>query len=380
METFYIIALSITAIALIILLSYVGMQMAYYRNEDTTYPPVAANCPDFWKANGNGKCTVPDASAIGGGFCGNSDTKVNPTGVYLPIDTSSINSNLARGLTNDTKYPVEGTNIFHTFMNIPLVQANGKNCTVDVTVKYDIDGKVDGEGNAKGKDGKIDKITVNTHGTGYIAGNATIAQNALGQDNDISVELDNTTPTLTDMNEPILNYNVNQGQLQLGNIYNNPTDLITASGKYTVPVNTDGSGTGCKVEVETAGNTITSVKVLESGSGYKYGDKITIPPNLIGGSTTQTTATFGLSDNDCIPLSSDGDDPTGGIQNIGSIYNDVGTSHLTKNNTHGYDASSASIDFSSNDWGVGASAICKKKIWASQYGLVWDGITNYNGC
>ena len=38
------------------------------------------------------------------------------------------------------------------------------------------------------------------------------------------------------------------------------------------------------------------------------------------------------------------------------------------------------IDFSSNDWGVGASAICKKKIWASQYGLVWDGITNYNGC
>lgn len=28
----------------------------------------------------------------------------------------------------------------------------------------------------------------------------------------------------------------------------------------------------------------------------------------------------------------------------------------------------------------GKSAICAQKLWANQNGLVWDGVSNYNGC
>ena len=376
METFYIIALSITTIALIFLLSYVGMQMSYYRNDDATYPPVAASCPDFWKSNDDGKCEVPNTIS-GAGFCGiSNDIKVNNTFVYLPTDTAVVNG-LVSNLTTNESYPVDQGNTYHTFMNIPLMQTAGKDCTLNVTVKYVADvTSTDDNGNsiATGINGIIDSIEVNTHGTGYIEGNATIAENALGTNDEFELALTTTAPT-----GDASKYNVNPPQLQLGNIYNTPTDLITAEGTYTVSVNTNGSGTGCKVVVVTDDNTIASVTVSESGSGYKAGDIITIPPNQIGGSTTQTTASFGLFEGKCTDPNGTGD-ASGGIQNIGSVYNSIGSSNLTTNNTHGYDATSTTIDFSSNDWGVGASAICKKKIWASQYGLVWDGITNYNGC
>jgi len=67
MEPFYLIALSIALIALIIILTYVGMQMSYYRDKDTTYPPVVSSCPDFWKVSEDEptKCVIPNADANG---------------------------------------------------------------------------------------------------------------------------------------------------------------------------------------------------------------------------------------------------------------------------------------------------------------------------
>jgi len=77
-----------------------------------------------------------------------------------------------------------------------------------------------------------------------------------------------------------------------------------------------------------------------------------------------------------------------GIKNVGTIYNETedATSgdttynlQLTTDNTPGLNASSG-IDFSHAGWGVGSGAICKKRTWANQYGLTWDGISNYNSC
>jgi len=39
-----------------------------------------------------------------------------------------------------------------------------------------------------------------------------------------------------------------------------------------------------------------------------------------------------------------------------------------------------SIDFNDPNWGImpGKSTTCAKQDWANQYGIVWDGVTNYN--
>jgi hypothetical protein len=38
------------------------------------------------------------------------------------------------------------------------------------------------------------------------------------------------------------------------------------------------------------------------------------------------------------------------------------------------------IDFTDAKWGSTSAATCAKKRWADQYGLFWDGVTNYNDC
>jgi hypothetical protein len=46
----------------------------------------------------------------------------------------------------------------------------------------------------------------------------------------------------------------------------------------------------------------------------------------------------------------------------------------------GEDAGVGIIDFTDAKWGSSSAATCTKKRWADQYGLFWDGVTNYNGC
>ena len=68
-----------------------------------------------------------------------------------------------------------------------------------------------------------------------------------------------------------------------------------------------------------------------------------------------------------------------GIQNVGSIYSGTAL-QLNSTNTPGLDTQANNIKFSDATWGVGSAATCKKQKWANQYGLVWDGISNYNSC
>jgi len=52
METFYIIVLSVAVGLLILLLTYIGIKMAYYRTSGSNpFPPISSSCPDNWVAS-----------------------------------------------------------------------------------------------------------------------------------------------------------------------------------------------------------------------------------------------------------------------------------------------------------------------------------------
>lgn len=61
MESFYLIVIAVATLALILLLTYVGLLMTYYKDKDTAYPPVAASCPDIWEVSNidKTKCVIP---------------------------------------------------------------------------------------------------------------------------------------------------------------------------------------------------------------------------------------------------------------------------------------------------------------------------------
>lgn len=48
--------------------------------------------------------------------------------------------------------------------------------------------------------------------------------------------------------------------------------------------------------------------------------------------------------------------------------------------TYGLDASKTYLNFNDKGWATAdKSATCAKKTWAKQYGILWDGVSNYNG-
>ena len=70
-------------------------------------------------------------------------------------------------------------------------------------------------------------------------------------------------------------------------------------------------------------------------------------------------------------------------KNIGSIYdnkNGMVSLQLNQSNTNGISSDNKGIDFDSPNWGTGKSLICAQQKWANTYGILFDGISNYNGC
>ena len=59
-----------------------------------------------------------------------------------------------------------------------------------------------------------------------------------------------------------------------------------------------------------------------------------------------------------------------------------GNKALNNTNTpNGFIPADTSVDFSVVGWSAGGkSAMCEQKKWASENGILWDGVTNYNGC
>ena len=79
--------------------------------------------------------------------------------------------------------------------------------------------------------------------------------------------------------------------------------------------------------------------------------------------------------------------PRNGKKNTGGIYNMAGDLLLTPSNTPGLNtdttkySGSVYLDITNTGWtAAGKSTDCRKKKWADERGLMWDGITNYNGC
>lgn len=71
--------------------------------------------------------------------------------------------------------------------------------------------------------------------------------------------------------------------------------------------------------------------------------------------------------------------PDSGSKNTGSIYGANNQVNLNTNSTYGY--INGTVDFNNNGWSSGGTnAVCNKKKWANVNGIVWDGITNFNGC
>lgn len=64
-----------------------------------------------------------------------------------------------------------------------------------------------------------------------------------------------------------------------------------------------------------------------------------------------------------------------------SVYDASGKLLLNATNTAGINASTKSINFGDAKWTTsGVSALCAQKNWANTFGIVWDGVTNYNSC
>ena len=58
MDNFYMKVLIVAVIALILVLTYVGVIMTY--GEGTTvYPPQSTTCPDYWEVDADKKCKIP---------------------------------------------------------------------------------------------------------------------------------------------------------------------------------------------------------------------------------------------------------------------------------------------------------------------------------
>ena len=83
-----------------------------------------------------------------------------------------------------------------------------------------------------------------------------------------------------------------------------------------------------------------------------------------------------------VPAGNDSAVNTGGVytKNEQDPDNVTYDSQLNTTTTFGLDAHNNTIDFAHTDWGMGGTSTCKKQAWANQYGLVWDGVTNFNGC
>ena len=73
--------------------------------------------------------------------------------------------------------------------------------------------------------------------------------------------------------------------------------------------------------------------------------------------------------------------PTNESTNVGSIYDASGNLLLNSSTTYGLNTSAMSINFGDKGWNVGGlSSTCGQKSWANQFGIMWDGVSNFNSC
>lgn len=64
-----------------------------------------------------------------------------------------------------------------------------------------------------------------------------------------------------------------------------------------------------------------------------------------------------------------------------TLYGKGGELLLNQSNTTGFNSMKNAINFGDAKWNsTGVSTICAQKTWANTFGIVWDGVSNYNDC
>jgi hypothetical protein len=58
MDNFYTIVLLVAILALIVVLTYIGIILKYGETQGV-YPPNSTTCPDYWDINQEGSCIIP---------------------------------------------------------------------------------------------------------------------------------------------------------------------------------------------------------------------------------------------------------------------------------------------------------------------------------
>jgi hypothetical protein len=72
--------------------------------------------------------------------------------------------------------------------------------------------------------------------------------------------------------------------------------------------------------------------------------------------------------------------PLDGEKNTGHIYDNGGLDAQFTEATPGITEGNGSINFADEEWKAVGSELCAKKDWANKFGIIWDGISNYNDC
>jgi hypothetical protein len=63
MDSFYVIVLTVAALILIIVLTYIGVKMTDKSSNLSVYPPFTQPCPDYWvQSAGTKMCSIPPAN------------------------------------------------------------------------------------------------------------------------------------------------------------------------------------------------------------------------------------------------------------------------------------------------------------------------------
>ena len=89
MDPFYLIVLSIASVVLIVLLTFIGIQLSKPSITVPVFPPSYNTCPDYWDINSDGYCVIPktNSSKNVGSLRQNASTTSN--GIDKDLNTSN---------------------------------------------------------------------------------------------------------------------------------------------------------------------------------------------------------------------------------------------------------------------------------------------------
>jgi len=122
MDIFYVIVPSIAIIILILILTYIGIQMVNKKSASgkNEFPPQYATCPDYWQLNNEGKCVMPTTGS-----------RNSVTGTLSASNTPGYNSTEGIIDFNNSGWSATGSSICKQKM-----WANSNNVTWDGVSNY----------------------------------------------------------------------------------------------------------------------------------------------------------------------------------------------------------------------------------------------------